>query len=167
MKGGDKMMSNDILADFPHGDPVLQLKNDEQRAGALATIHWLVPSIGNPTLVRIAALQCLFGIETRPLEIVAEKLGVTRQALSKEITRFADSLGLPSLRSKSRRQDCQRSALRSWERRRKKITYKARFYCALARFHFAVAASASNEIAGFGFSQRAERKKYDGDNDQV
>ena len=147
------------IDDFPSGDPWLQLKNDEQRAGALATIHWLVPNIGNPTLVRMAAVRYVFRIEPRPMEIVAEKLGVTRQALSKETTRLCDSLGLPSLRSKSRRQDCQRAALRGWERRRKKITKKARFYSGLARFHFAVLASASSEMAGFGFSQRAERKK--------
>ena len=148
------------IDDFPSGDPWLQLKNDEQRAGALATIHWLLPNIGNPTLVKIASLQCLFGLETRPLEIVAEKLGVSRAATSKEITRLADSLGVASLRSKTRRQNCQRAALKGWQRRRKKLTKKARFYSGLARFHFAVLASASSDIAGFGFSQRAERKNY-------
>ena len=156
-----KLGNNGALADiddFPSGDPWLQLETEQQREGALRTIRWLVPSIGNPTLVKIAALRYVFRIETRPMEIVSEKLGVTRSALSKETTRLCDLLGVASLRSKTRRLDCRRSALRSWERRRKKITPKARLYSGLARFHFAVAAAASSEIAGFGFSQRAERK---------
>ena len=163
MSHDDAGTDADLLAaiiDFPTGDGPPQLKTERERQIALELIHWLLRDVGpKGIVVKITALRCLMRWEGRPMRVVAEELGCSKQALSKQCNILSGKLGIAPLRSKTCRENCQRAALRNWERRRKKITPKYRFYSRLLRFHFAVSASASSETAGFGFSPRISRPR--------
>jgi hypothetical protein len=65
----------DILADivnFPAADPVLQLKNAEQREGALRAALWLLDAVPREGIVvKILALRFLFRLEPRSQRNIA------------------------------------------------------------------------------------------------
>ena len=96
-------ISADVLADvvnFPGSDPLLELKSEDERAGASKMLHWLLADIGaDGIVVKVTALRYLMRIEPRPMAVVAKQYNVTRQAISKQVNRLADPLGLLPLRS--------------------------------------------------------------------
>lgn len=115
----------DVLADimnFPGGDPLLELKNEDQREGARQMLHWLLADIGADGIaVKVTALRYLMRMERRSMEKVARRLHVKRAVISKQCTRLADSLGLPGLRSRTSREIYRRAALNAWEKRKGKF----------------------------------------------
>ena len=115
------MLHDDILADFPHGDPLLQLKSDEQREGAWKAAQWILAPIGRDGIVvKILSIRFLLGWEPDSMSTVARRYGVTRAAISKQCNAHADALRIPHLRSETSRDNYRRAQLTAWQKRRKK-----------------------------------------------
>lgn len=111
----------DDIATFPIDDLVLQLKNHDEREGARIALDWLLKDIlPEGAAVKLAALRYLLRREPRPMRVVAQKLGVSKQAISKQANALADSLGIPPLRSATSRDNYRHAQLRAWRKRKAK-----------------------------------------------
>lgn len=110
--------SESILVDTTHPgiEPMPELADEDAQEAALKVLRWVLEATGREGIVtKILALRFVLRLEPESMESVAKKHGISRAAISKYCTMFADSLGMPSLRSNAARE-----AYSNAQRRRRK-----------------------------------------------
>ena len=115
--------SESILVDTTHPgiEPMPQLPDEDAQEAALKVLFWVLEAIGREGIVtKILALRFVAGLEEDSMQSVAKKYGVTRAAISKFATKFADSLGMQSLRSKTAREAYANAQRETWKSGRRK-----------------------------------------------
>ena len=103
-----------MIDDWPPAEPFPSFANDIEREGARRMIVWLLDDIGRDGIaIKVIALRYVFRREPRPMSVIAKRYRVTKQAISKQATALADSLGLPALASPTARESYARGQRRA------------------------------------------------------
>lgn len=109
-----------VVDDHPleHIEPLEMPRDQAERDAALKAIHWMLDLIGPGGIVaKVLALRYIFHLEARSMDVVGRDYGLTRAAISKYCTMFADAMGVPALKSDTARSHYSRTQLKVWDTR--------------------------------------------------
>jgi hypothetical protein len=105
----------------PSAEPIPTFVNEFEKQGARRALLWLLLGVGpKVNATKWAALQYVFRLEPRKVEVVVKKIGVSKAAISKQVVAIADALNLPAFQSSTARENKSRAQRRAWQRRRTK-----------------------------------------------
>jgi hypothetical protein len=109
-----------IIEDHPidHIEPLEMPDGQAERDAALKAINWMLELISADGIVaKVIALRFVMRMENRSMETAGKAYGLTRAAISKNVTAFSDAFGVPAYKSDQARATYSRTQLKVWDTR--------------------------------------------------